>query len=656
MKNRVNQTTFILTFFIAFITSSVLNAQSVEYRQEFYKKMMAKGEAVIKSHNTLKANVRERIYYNENKIEWQDELSEFQLRFKLLILNLNKLSDPYENEFDRMNNFSSTPTMDYLKEMDSIAEKRNYYITLSIKLYEIISAEINSKSFKRWDYKVIDAFLIDNNLISDFDFYMRISPICKDIYRLNMVRNSMAYLKCAYVDWVFMAQNGIGELTASGDPKLNYNLICYKQLDDSISKQMAWQVNNIKFDINNTKFDYSSLIFKDYPDNSVFSSWMIDTNPKDLLKNNDHLYSNVLANASNTLSLLFLNKSLDFKDSKLSKLLIKYNLEIKNCGWDSYNKKYVYYTFPEDSAFNLFYENKNFQIADIDKESIQLIYSLIPKASPYFYKDMNVVEFRNQVAKFDSAWFSVYQIKRNLVLSSAYFLSISNDLQFVDLNTDLFTNWINNKMEKNNLKAYLQNDYMLTYGKTNSDVWSKDRIYIDGIVKKLRFIKFNLKNDFDSFISKINNITVDEFDKLLDINLQNNDTIFRDNYIIHDHHKEIYYFKNINTISLSAQDYNSIGWRCLLNNQYNYAEKYFKLALQKSKDDPIIIINLAHTYLFKGDIKKAQILYTKFPLDQIVTTVKLDIRTIITNDYQQFIYYGKEESQFVDMKRVLNIK
>ena len=66
---------FILQCFIG-VFSFISFSQSVEERQEYYKKMMSKGETTIKSFNTIKGSINNLVFTDE--LDGNNERTEFQ--------------------------------------------------------------------------------------------------------------------------------------------------------------------------------------------------------------------------------------------------------------------------------------------------------------------------------------------------------------------------------------------------------------------------------------------------------------------------------------------------------------------------------------------------------------------------------------------------
>ena len=694
--------TLLILLFINFSHS-----QTEDDRKEYYKTILAKGETAIKSFNLIKKEIHDNVFSNDhNGIMTR---SEFQCAYALFLTNYFQKLKKLTSEFQKMNNFRSVPEISDLNQMDSIIDLKNNLLSEGIKFYEEISTEINSKPFKRWDAKIIDNFVLNYKSPSEFEMYKLLRPICQDIFTLNVCRNQISYLKCVYADWLFMSKNGFEETTDVGNPLLNFNMICYKQIFDSEKSEMAWKLNNIEKENIDEKLNFSKIIYKDYPDNYIYSSWMIDSVNIDKSRNKNNLYGKGLANASNTLSLLFLIKSLDFERTRLNLLLEKYKFQIKNCTYDNYSNEYNYGTYDNDKALLLFYENKIFNIDSIDREGIKKLSSILPKESPWFYLEKNADVYNKLIEKFDSSWFNVYQIKKNIILSSTILFSVTNELEINNINTDIFQKWINGKFEANQLKAYFQYEYIKKFGKNDFKIWSTDNVYVTDLLNKLRLINFLVNDNLKSFKDSYEVITsVDEFDKFLNSNLKKNITK-DDKALINNHYKEIFdrecylayiqenqYLTFDKIINFSANDRNNyikqaiirtsnlngLGWRCLLKNQLESAEKYFRAGLTTNKtayefsssanqigvptsngfgedvlspEYPMITLNLAHVMLLKGDYKKAKKLYNKYPMDQIIPQLKIDVKSAIKMDFDEFIKIGRDPQIFEVIKKELGI-
>ncbi len=637
-------------------------SQSVEERQEYYKKMMSKGETTIKSFNTIKGSLHNLIFSDEH--DGYDKRTEFQCTYEMFLVNFFQNFDKLTNEFNKMNKFNNVPEMSYLKQMNSIQDRKLSLLSEGIKFYEEISSEINSKPFKRWETKVIDDFVANSKYNGDFELYKRLRPVAFEIFMLVKLHYNISYLKCSYKDWSFMLQyfQDISYI----NPLHNYNMINHKIGFNN--KVINWVKDDNLQNITNSNFDYSKIIFTDYSDNKVYSSWVGLTAVKDLNKDNKGLYNNEVGNSINALSLVFLVKSLDFRSSMLDKLFSSCNLPFKECTYtkgpyngmtEKYAKgEYNYYSPEYDLALQLMNNDSIISYINQSKELIKLLYSIFPDKSPLFYADLKSDTYIDKIQQFDTNWFKVYKIKRNLITASCYLISTLNDLEFNDINSSLLKNWFNQKMDANKLKAYYQNEYMLKLGKTESNIWATDLEHIESILNQLRLIKLLIKEDINGFqtsFTKVN--TIEEFDKFIrpsaSKNIANVDELIISENLTETYTREIFskYKEGIKTSS----GMNSLGWRCLYNNQLKYSEKYLLEGLKISKKNPMITCNLAHVYLFNGDFKRAKKLYTKFPLDQEIPELKMNVRTAIKMDFEDFIKNGKDPKIFEVMVKELGL-
>jgi hypothetical protein len=630
-------------------------SQTVEERQEYYKKMISKGETTLKSFNTIKASIHDLVFTDEH--DGYNDRTEFQCVYELFLINFYERLDVLNVEFNKMNNFRGIPEMDFLKQMNSIQEKKNALLTEGIRYFEEISTEVNSKPFKRWDARVIDAFLPSSFLNVELQMFKRLRPVCYEVFLLNRSRSIIAYLKCAYANWHLMISKEFTDLSNS-NPMYNYNMVSHKLALEPKLMEFAVQMNQLKIDISNEGFKYSNVVFSDYVDNSIFSSWMVPVEVKNMLIDQNVMYSEEMANSSNALALAYLVSSLDFKNSLLSQLFNNTQFWI----FSSYDPKKDKFNFDAleysvalemvntDARANYLLKNKN-NILNLSK--------IVPNSTPWFYINEKPKVYLENVANFDRESFLVFEIKHDLILASAYFKSICNDFLMSGLNDKVLKDWYNQAMEKTNLKAYYQNDYMLQLNKMNDSIWAADKIQLSSILDELRIIKLSLRTNRADFIGKYKLLT--NSNDLIPVLNQNSNTVDNtalDLFIISYNNGETRFLNDYNayikgekTISIL----NSLGWRCLLNFEYQVAAKFLKEATKVSNDNIMITLNLAHAYLLNGDLKKAKDLYLKFPLDAISPELNMNVKTIILNDFGEFVSGGVNPSAFEVIRKELGL-
>jgi hypothetical protein len=612
---------FILYYFIGMF-SFVSFSQSVEERQEYYKKMMSKGETTIKSFNTIKGSIHDLVFTDEH--DGYNERTEFQCVYSLFLVNFFERLDMLDVEFNNMNNFRSVPEMAYLKKMNSIKEKENTLFIEAIRFFEEISTEVNSKPFKRWDARVIDAFVNTSIFKDQFQMFKRLRSVSYEVFLLNRSRSNLAYLKCAYVDWLFMVSNNFPNLSKA-----------------------------------NPFFNYSNVAFLSYRDNSLFSSWMAPVEVKNILLDENRMYSVEMANSSNALALTYLVSSLDFNNSLLSQLINNTNLQIKSCTYDKTKKEFNYNELEYSEALERVNTDEIVSYLLINKGLIKNLSEIVPISAPWFYVHTKPKLYLENVANFDKESFLVYEIKHDLILVSAYIKSICNDFSMSKLDDKIFNDWLNKTIDKDNLKAYFKNESMLELNKTNTSIWTADKIKISIILDKLRMIKSYLRTNSSDFIGKYNLLT--DSNNLISILNQNSIAENKgdlDSFIISQYEFEhifTSFYTEYQKGEKTASKLNSLGWRCLLNFEYEVATKFLTEAMKLSKNNIMITLNLAHAYLLKGDIKKANKLYLQFPLDAVSPELQLDVKTIIINDFEDFKRVGVNSSTFDLIRKELGI-
>jgi len=646
---------FILSCFIG-LFSFVSFSQSVEERQEYYKKMMSKGETTVKSFNTIKASIHDLVFTDEH--DGFSERTEFQCVYELFLINFYERLGVLDVEFKKMNNFRSVPEMDYLKKMNSLKEKENALLNEGIRFFEEISTEVNSKPFKRWDARVIDAFVPTSSLNEHFQMFKRLRPICYEVFLLNRSRSNIAYLKCAYAYWHFLISKEFTDISNT-NPMFNYNMVSHKLALEPKLMETAVQINGLKINISNEGFKYSNVVFSDYVDNSIFSSWMVPVEVKNILIDKNGMYSIEMANSSNSLALAYLINSLDFKNSLLSQLINNTNLEIKTCTYDSAKGELNFDELEYGDALKRVNSDVTASLVLKNKNNILNLSKIVPYSTPWFYVNEKSNVYLENVANFDKETFIIHEIKHDLILAYAYFKSICNDFIMSGLNDKVLNEWYNQSMEKANLKAYYQNDYMLQFNKTDVSIWAADKIHLSSMLDNLRMIKSSLRTNSSDFIGKYNLLT--NSNDLNSILFQNSNAIDKaglDLFIISYNQGETrfsYYYNAYTKGEKTASNLNSLGWRCLLNFEYEVAAKFLKEASKLSDNNIMITLNLAHAYLLKGDLKKAKELYLKFPLDAISPELKINVKTIILNDFAEFEKAGVNPSAFEMVRKELGL-
>jgi Flp pilus assembly protein TadD len=79
-----------------------------------------------------------------------------------------------------------------------------------------------------------------------------------------------------------------------------------------------------------------------------------------------------------------------------------------------------------------------------------------------------------------------------------------------------------------------------------------------------------------------------------------------------------------------TSDYNNLGYYYIFSKQFSKAVKYLKEGIKLDDTDLLIQGNLAHAYLFNGDLEQAKIIYVKYKTQNVddkmswVDMIKLD--------------------------------
>jgi hypothetical protein len=645
----------LLLWFIG-IFPFVTFSQTVEERQEYYKKLMSKGEATIKTFNSLKSSIHDLVFTDDHD-GYQDRTI-FQCAYELYLVDFFENLETVESEFKKMNNFRGVPEMDVLKKMNALQDRKIDFLNEGIKFYEEISTEVNSKPFKRWDVNVIDEFVNSSQFKDQYDMFNRLRIVSYEIFLLNRSRSNLAYLRCAYTYWQFLVSKEFPDLSKS-NPYINYNMVNHKLAVNPSVVNTASQMNAVKVNISTDVFDYSNVSFWDYLDNSLYSSWMVPSEVKNLSIGDKELYSEEMANSSNALALAYLVSTMDFKNSRLSQLIEMSNLQIKTCTYDKTNEVLNFDELDYGDALTRVNSDVIASYLLNNKDLIKKLSELVPYVAPWFYVNAKPDLYLQNIASFDKQSFLVYEIKHDLILASTYVKSIQNDFLMLGLDDKLLKEWYNNAMETAKLKAYFQNEYMLVLNKTNASTWETDKVQLLGIVDKLRMIKLSLRTNSSDFIGKYNLLTnSNDLNSLLNQKTNAGDNAQIDAFIISQNKLEksfLYHYNSYLKGEKTPSSLNSLGWRCLLNFEYEVAVKFLKEALKLSDNNIMITLNLAHAYLLNGDMKKAKQLYVKFPLDEISPELKLNVKTIILTDFEDFKRSGINPVVFEEIRKELGI-
>jgi hypothetical protein len=213
---------FVIPVLVLLLFTTNSNAQTEEERKEYYKNMIAQGENLIKAFNNSKRNIHDKIFTDE--YDGYTKRTEFQCVYELFLVDYFKNLEVLTTEFDKMNRFNSVPEMSYLKQMNTIQEKKLTLLTEGIKFYDELSSEINSKPLKRWDSKVIDNFVANSTFNTKFTMYKLLRPVSFEIYLLTKMQENASYLKCSYNYWDFMLNNEFEDISLL-NPSNNFNMI-----------------------------------------------------------------------------------------------------------------------------------------------------------------------------------------------------------------------------------------------------------------------------------------------------------------------------------------------------------------------------------------------------------------------------------------------
>ena len=646
----------LVLFCFTAVNTFVSFSQSEEERQEFYKKIMAKGETTIKSFNVLKGSIDDLVFSDDH--DGYSARTEFQCVYDLFLASLFERIEAADVEFRKMNNFYRVPPMDYLNKMNALSEKKNALLTEGIRFFEAISTEVNSKAFKRWNVGLIDDFVQSSFLNDEFQTFKRLRPVSYTVFLLNRSRSTIAYMKCAFVDWHFMVSKEFVDLSTT-NPLFNYNMVNHKLAVDSKKLAAAWQMNQLKINLAKDVFNYSNIVFWDYSDNALFSSWMAPKEVKNLLRDEKEQFSVEMANSNNALALVYLIKTLDFKNSNLTKVLTNTNLQIKNCTYDQNKVEFDYNELEYMDALKRVNSDSIVVYLVENKDLIKRLSEIVPSSTPWFYANSTPSAYLEHVESFDKESFLVYEIKHDLILASAYFKSICNDFLMSGLNDIVLKDWFNHSMEKNNFKAYYQNEYMLEFNKTNALIWGADKMELSNLLDKLRMMKLTLRSNSMDFIGKYKLMTnSNELNSFFIQNSTSSENAALDSFIVAQNNFEnsfSYFYDSYRKGEKTASSLNSLGWRCLLNFEYAVAERFFKEASKLSKSNAMISLNLAHAALLKGDIKKARGIYSKFPLEQVIPELNLTVKEVIKSDFQEFEKSGVDSGIFEELKREFNL-
>ncbi len=631
--------------FLCFV-SIYSSAQTQDERKEYYKNMMANAETIVKTFNIQKQEVQAKIFNNEH--DGYANRSEFQCAYEIYLIDFFSKVELYDAEFKKKNNFQTVPEMSYLKNLNALLEKKLSLLKEGINFFESISTEISTKSFKRWNISVIDQFV--SNSKESYNLYIKLRPICYEIYLLSSIHENVSYLNCTYNNWDFMLKNKFNHI-ATINPLGNFNMLSH-------IFGFTNRTNNDVYDIVNSNFDYTKITFANYTDYKFITAWIDSSAVKNPTRDAAELYGDEIANSNSALLIAFLIKSLEFESSNLSELFRNCNLPIRKCTYDNNDGVFSYYNHDFASTVELVKNDSVVAFIQSKKESINSLYSIIPNESPWFYNDCNSKQLEKNIRNFDEIWYIVYQLKKDLILASCYLKSIKNDLDFNEMNSSLLTDWYNIEMEASKFKAYYKNEYMVTLQKTNSKVWESDYQQLQILLQNLRLLKNVINDDFVAFELSYENLKSSEDLKLLLKTIRNEKFKIFDERIIQGNSNEIAYQKLIYKLKsekLSAEEFNSLGWRCLTNKQFVYAEKYLRDGLNVESGNTMISLNLAHVLLLTGEREKAMEIYKKYSMVQEIPALKTTVGKWIVMDFNEFISLGIEPAIFDPIKSELGL-
>jgi hypothetical protein len=157
-----------------------------------------------------------------------------------------------------------------------------------------------------------------------------------------------------------------------------------------------------------------------------------------------------------------------------------------------------------------------------------------------------------------------------------------------------------------------------------------------------------LKNEINACYSETENISQNDRIKSIEEEI-------RGFAVVKDYKKLILKYEEL--ISLGVENdtiYNAIGHYNLLIKNFKKAKEYLTIGLGKNANNLLLQSNLAHYYLFTGEVKNAENIYLKYAKSKI--TKKTTWKDVIKADFELFESLGFNKSDMDGIREVLRIK
>jgi tetratricopeptide (TPR) repeat protein len=157
-----------------------------------------------------------------------------------------------------------------------------------------------------------------------------------------------------------------------------------------------------------------------------------------------------------------------------------------------------------------------------------------------------------------------------------------------------------------------------------------------------------LKNELNACYNETENISLNDRIKSIEEEI-------RGFSAVKDYKKLILKYEEL--ISLGVENdtiYNAIGHYNLLTKNFKKAKEYLTIGLGKNANNLLLQSNLAHYYLFTGEVKNAENIYLKYAKSKI--TKKTTWKDVIKADFELFESLGFNKSDLDGIREVLRIK
>jgi hypothetical protein len=624
MKNNV-----ILLFVLSVL--NVLYAQSEQQRKEYYQKMFANNEAVIKNYNKISQQNADILWSN------MDRPTEFHGRYYLFKLCALMVQEKDDSIYRVMNDFTRTPEMSYLQKMNEVSSRKNKVLTELSDLLTEVNNEINSKGSDRWDPALIDRLYEKASFKNQMQVYNKLKMHFMHIEKLRKIHDKIANYKCIFNDWAFCVTQNFP--ISYKNPLDNYNMDAHLPL--YWYNFTAAQTNRL---------DYGSMYFSANQAKAWLDKYSRNLN---LTASTTGMYDSSVGNSKNALLFCLMVNSYNYDFSEVSKLLNRHKMTVRNCTYNKYNTEWNYYYLDEFNLVRKYSDDSMIALVEKDAKIINALYAAFTIVDqPYFYMNIEPQKYINIIKKADQNAYNLFDIKRNIFLSNIYYHMIVRDLEILGVSEKKFKKFYEGRMNSGRFNLYFTDRYLLESNKKHQDTWAVDVVKIMKISNELRLLKYYIDNDPNFLFSKGKDIFGSSD---LTVLLENKNNVLKidelDNRNAEDYIQHIAKF-------MTKPDYVKYlksASRAIVLKKFEVATKYVEKSTKLKPNSVESTIVLNHLKLFTGQFEAALLGYKSLKMDHYSVDNNSTVRDIIKSDFSVFLAAGLNSSDIEKVTKELGI-